>query len=57
MISSRHVRQEKLAVINHPLHNLVEIEENLKDTLKYIKQKTSREFQISLTTRGKTVKE
>lgn len=57
MTPSGPARQEKLAVANHALHSLAGIEDNSRETLKYFKQEIAREFQISMTTGGKTAKE
>lgn len=51
------LRQEKLTVANHAVHNLAGIEENFKETLEYMKQEAAREFQISMDTGGKTTRE
>jgi hypothetical protein len=41
-------RREKLAVANHVLYNLARIEESSRETLEYIKQEATREFQVSM---------
>ena len=51
-----HTSQEKIAVANHALHNLAGLEESSCETLEYMKQEAAREFQISMTTGGKTAK-
>ena len=48
---------ERLAVANHALQSLAVIEENSRDTLEYMSQEAAREFQISMSTDGKTYKE
>ena len=42
---------------NHALHSFARIEENSRETLQYIKHVTAKEFQISMTTGGKSTKE
>ena len=49
--------QERLAVANHTLHSLAGIDDSSKRTLKYIKQKAAKEFQIAMGTFGKISKE
>ena len=46
-----------LVVVNHALHSLAGFEENSKDTLEYMSQEAAKEFQISMSTDGKTFKE
>lgn len=48
---------ERLVVANHALQSLVGIDENSKDTLKYMSLKAAKEFQISMSIDGKTFKE
>lgn len=49
--------QERLAVANHALHNLAGIEDNSRETLEYMKQEAAREYQVTMSTGGKTSKE
>lgn len=49
--------QEKLAVAYHALHSLADIEENSRETLEYMKQEAAKEYQITMSTGGKTSKE
>ena len=49
--------QERLAVANLALHSLAGIEDNSRETLEYIKHVAAKEFQISMTTGGKSAKE
>ena len=48
--------QEKLAVANLTLHSLADIDENLRESLEYIKQETTMEFEIEMSTGEKTLK-
>ena len=54
---TRQTSNERLAIANHALHTLAGIEENSRDTLKYISQEARREFQDSMSANGKTFKE
>ena len=55
--ASGQMAHERIAVANHALHTLAGIEENSRDTLEYISQEAAREFQISMSTDGKSFKE
>jgi hypothetical protein len=49
--------QEKLAVVNHALHTLAGIDDIARETLEYLKQECTREFEIAMSTGGKSTKE
>ena len=49
--------REKVAVASHALHTLAGIEESSRETLEYFKQEAAKEFQVTMATHGKTVKE
>lgn len=49
--------KERLAVVNHVFHSLARIDDSSKESLEYIKQKASKEFQTTIGTGGKTTKE
>lgn len=49
--------QERLAVANEALHTLAGIDENARETLENIKQEDAQEFEISMSTGGKTFQE
>lgn len=49
--------QERLAIANLALHNLAGIDDNSRETLENIKQEAAKEFEIAMSTGGKTFKE
>ena len=49
--------QERIAVANLALHSLAGIDDNSRETLEFIKQEDAREFEISMSTGGKSFKE
>lgn len=54
---SGRMAHERLAVANHALQSLAGIEDNSRDTLEYLSQEAAREFQVTMSTDGKTFKE
>ena len=50
-------RQERMAVANLALHSLAGIDETSRETLEYIKQEDANDFQIAMSTAGKSFKE
>lgn len=48
---------ERLAVANHALHTLAGIDDRSRETLEYLKQECAREFEIAMSTGGKSAKE
>lgn len=48
--------QERMAVAKNALHTLASIDDSSKETLKYFKQECAREFEIAMSTGGKTAK-
>ena len=49
--------QERMAVANNALHTLAGIDDSSRETLEYLKQECAREFEIAMSTGGKTAKE
>ena len=49
--------QERMAVANNALHTLAGIDDSSRETLEYFKQECAREFEIAMSTGGKTAKE
>ena len=48
---------ERMAVANLALHSLAGIDDQTRETLEYIKQEDAREFEITMSTAGKSFKE
>ena len=49
--------QERLAVANNALHSLAAIDEHSRESLEFDKQEAAKEFQIAMSTCGKSYKE
>ena len=49
--------QERMAVANDALHTLAGIDDSSRETLEYFKQECAREFEIAMSTGGKSTKE
>ena len=49
--------QERLVVANHAMHSLAGIDDSSRESLEYIKQEATKEFQIAMGTGGKRAKE
>ena len=48
---------ERLVIANHVLETLAAIDDSSGETLEYLKQKCAREFEIAMSTCGKSAKE
>ena len=49
--------QERLVVANHALHSLAVIDEQSRESLEFDKKKAAKEFEIAMSTYGKSYKE